>query len=347
VRALLPFSDPKQISWSGGHHTALTRAAAAEGQSLCVAELLAHSDIEHKTQGGLTALMHAAKTGNLDSVRLLAPVANAHAFDAAGKTALMHAAAAGRAGVVEFLLSFSDARQTDDWDEDALMHAASGGHDSCVEVLLPASDPRRFPGADKKASTRENIKRTALMHAANKGHAGCVDMLLPHSDPNAQDNKGLTALMACVGRIDCARILAQKTNVNLQDNRGETALMIALNLGQHDTAALLAPLSDMAIKDNFGRTALDAAIISHHSNMGLSPAQRMAPLLAVLPYVDDAGRQEMMVECEEREEDAALLGAALAAHDQTVLQATLDHARASEEPADDTPIAVRRPPRSL
>jgi ankyrin repeat protein len=305
--------------------------AAAKGDARRVQALLSDSsggaggeatgaDPKAADRRGWTALIHAARGGDLACVRALLPVSDARAKDQpdpydddqpGGQSALIHAAAGGHASCVLALLDASDARAVDAHGQTALMLATAHENAECVRALLSASDPH----------ARDHYGWTALMRAAaGRGYAGqradaeaCVRALLPWSDPNARnghDRRGATPLMiaACYDAGGIVRALLPVADVNARTGRRlgrKTALMDAAELGRAESleALLSAPGLDVnltyrvkvknaaATERTREETALDLAIYCvRHNHSDLQAALRCVDLLAAHPDTPASAR---------------------------------------------------------
>jgi ankyrin repeat protein len=157
---------------NGAGYTALIQAAQRGREPAVVQELLANgAQVEHRRNGGETALIFAGGSGNVSIVEaLLNAGAQINDQDDNGVTALMTASANGHQGVVLLLLSSgADIHRGNKNGETALELAARGGHDTVVRLLLDSGADfrhRRFTG------------ETALDLAVQGRHAAVVQALL-------------------------------------------------------------------------------------------------------------------------------------------------------------------------
>ncbi len=137
---------------NGAGYTALIHAAQGGRDPAVVQELLANgAQVEHRRNGGETALILAGGSGNVSIVEdLLNAGAQVNDHDDNGVTALMMASANGHSGVVLLLLSSgADIRSANKSGETALELAARGGYDRVVRLLLDSGADfrhRRFTG---------------------------------------------------------------------------------------------------------------------------------------------------------------------------------------------------------
>ncbi|KAJ8564205.1 hypothetical protein ON010_g7141 [Phytophthora cinnamomi] len=184
-----------------------------------------------------------------------------HEVDVAGTTAVMRAAASGDVDTVRFLLRAFGA-DVDDRDMKgltALWHAADKGHIAVIRCLA------REYGA--KVNTTDQNGITALMKAAVEGRVDVVRCLarVCWADVNYKNWNGSTALTmaAYEGRTDVVQCLARDcgANVDATDRNGSTALMMAAREGCIDVVRYLAEDcgADVNEKDNGGVSALTEA----------------------------------------------------------------------------------------
>ena len=209
--------------------------------------------------------------------------------DEYGRTALMKAARSGQLDVVEYLVqSGADVNVKDGWHgRTALMWAANWGKLDVVKCLVEH-------GADLEAKDKDG--RTVLDIARECRKADCVkfleelqpkevakklsqgfwddegdlksleeikELIKKGADVNAQYKYGETALMTAAynGEIDMAKCLFENgADVNASSKYGKTALMIAATWGQIEVVKYLAKCgADLEAEDKDGKTALDMA----------------------------------------------------------------------------------------
>jgi ankyrin repeat protein len=219
---------------------------AAKNGNLAVMERLLQdkADINAAVRcSGRTAIQAAAGEGHLAVVeRLLQRKANVNAAAYGnGRTALQAAAGGGHFAVVERLLQEKanvNAAAANENGRTALQAAAEGGHLEVVERLLQEK-------ADVNAAAAYEHGRTALQAAAEGGHLAVVELLLQEkADVNAAAAKhcGRTALQAAAEQGHLAvvkRLLQEKANVNAADDNGRTALQAAAEGGHLAVVELL------------------------------------------------------------------------------------------------------------
>ncbi|TNJ27076.1 Ankyrin repeat protein 1 [Giardia muris] len=151
---------------------------ACERKAYEVAQLLLPLEARLTDHYGLTALQRAARSGNVEAVRLLVPAEQGglchqpitiRSKTYQGVTALMLAAFHGHRSVARLLLA-ELGLQTDE-GYTALMFAVLGRHRGCVKLLV---DPPDLKG-EIRMTTRKG--RTALMLAAHKGYLDAFEHL--------------------------------------------------------------------------------------------------------------------------------------------------------------------------
>ena len=163
----------------------------------------ADGDVNAKDKGGMTALMWAGETGNVEIAKLLIDKkADINAKDWTGRNALM-------------------------W-------AIAKHHPSVVKLLIDN-------GAD--VNLQNNNGWTALMYASKEINNEIVKLLIDNNaDVNAKDNDGYSALMLAseYGRGETVKLLIDEgADVNIKDNDGWAALELAKKYGFENIANLI------------------------------------------------------------------------------------------------------------
>lgn len=250
---------------------AALREAASHADTSTFRGLLAGcADVNARTKGGKTLLMHVAElpTCNEACLRLLLDAgADVEAADDEGWTALMLAAGAGSETCLKLLLEKGcavDARDTD--GHTALFHAARNDGEYAVSLLLAA-------GADVSALDRDGfgvlacaceyragsgVIRLLLGAGADVGHpqafmllAGSVAthnleylrlLLAAGAAVDSCTKFGATPLMVAAEHNCCSAaklLLAAGADVNARDKAGRTALSLAARKGYRDVCDLL------------------------------------------------------------------------------------------------------------
>jgi uncharacterized protein len=158
---------------------------------------------------GETALMQAARRGNLATVRaLLSKKANPNAKELnGGQTALMWALSQRHATVVQALIEAgADVHAASKTGFTPLMFAAQQGDIATAAILLAA-------GA-KPNDVQPKSGLTPLMIASAMGHTEAVDLLLDKgANPNLVDSNGYSSLHRVVRDSDYGINLASKDEV--------------------------------------------------------------------------------------------------------------------------------------
>jgi hypothetical protein len=131
-----------------------------------------------------TALIEAARKGDVRQVKILSLFGGLKRRDENGFTALMMAAWEGHADCVRALVARSDVNAISNCGRSALQMACLYGHAECAKLLL---------GGGAVAS-RPHHQRDALMDAAWSGSQACVDLVLPLCDTAARDAQGRGAV---------------------------------------------------------------------------------------------------------------------------------------------------------
>lgn len=125
------------------------------------------ADPKAQNDDGITALSHAAYSGNSDCVQLLLPSSDPNVRDSNGTNALMFAAMGGHADCVHLLLSASDHAACDNEGRNALMWAAYKGNEDCVRLLMSVSD----------LNALDEDRRDARAIASENGHHNIAAMI--------------------------------------------------------------------------------------------------------------------------------------------------------------------------
>lgn len=202
---------------------------------------------------GTTALMYAARQGNLSAVTQLLEPEGGHQ-NCLGQTALMLAATNGYKDIVTALLSKEEGR-VDDCGQTASFYALKNGHFSLCAYLFKASEKekegtdlpaRRFVAAllnemeyftdrveNDEGPRVMQLNITALMLAAGCGYVELVELLLP-TEAGLRDTYGYTAFLYSLlnGHTACASLLARHEHSVLIDAQCDaTPLMWAAFFG--------------------------------------------------------------------------------------------------------------------
>ena len=202
-----------------------------------LSSLDAGAPVDEMDRFHMTPLMHAAKNGHLDCVRLLiGRGADVHNRSADGLTAA-HYAALG--GYTQLLLALFDAGVavdvTGSFDlKTPLMYACHKGHTQCVLSLLGH-------GADVHKVASDGM---TVAHCA--AFAGTREIMLAIHDAGAAvdvtDSRSMTPLMrvACNGYLECLLLLIERgADVHQQSADGRTAAHYAAQCGNVEMLRVL------------------------------------------------------------------------------------------------------------
>lgn len=209
-------------------------------------QLLSQVDVKLSNDKGKTALMAAAKTGDLDLLEsLLQRGLTLDDRSFTGGTSLMYAALGRETGMISYLLdatrgaanfqSYVDAESTNGWT--AVMIAAAKGFDGVVQQLVEEGQ------AD--AWRADAYQWSPLMRAIDNRHAAVIHYLLELDQPllSSVNENGATALHVAVekGDVETVKLLLNKSiDRDTRDNAGRTALDIAVSRSDKSIMDLLA-----------------------------------------------------------------------------------------------------------
>jgi ankyrin repeat protein len=187
-------------------------------------------DINSQNSGGYTALMAAAKNGQVDVVnKLLEQKTNVDVQGYNGLTALMLAAENNQLSIVKALLAKNaDPNLQDNNGWTALMKAVYRGHTDCVVAIADRS--------------RQEVNR-GLLIAALMGRKETAKALLDRGaeiDSRAEDGRTPLMLAASKGDADLVSFLLQAgADPSLTDKSGATAVSLAAAKGNSEVVALM------------------------------------------------------------------------------------------------------------
>lgn len=238
-------------------------AAAEQGNVDSVQEHIAsNADINHAEEG-MTALMHAAKHGHLDIIKVLITAGcsiNQNGKD--GKDALMLAAENGHAQVVDFLIRWgADVTRTESRGLTALTLAAYNGKTGVLQPFIDAG-----------VAIDEPMKNgsTPLMFAAEAGHVEFVNALIDNGAEIDKENTK-TKFRALVyaakqGKIEVVKFLLEKgASVDAKGEEGATPLIEAASQGHIEVVKLLLKnCAAVDARDAQGKTSLWYAAYKGH-----------------------------------------------------------------------------------
>ena len=225
------------------------------------------AQINHKDNFGNTALLYAAREGNLPVYKeLIEKGADIHVIDEDERTVLIMAAMGGGATIMEHLLENMDIKKINHQDRlgnTALFYAAWNRHYAIYKQLIEK-------GADYVIN---NDQMTVLMAAIMGGDVEIMEHLLENmsiDEINHQNNFGNTALLYAVekGHYDiCKKLIKKGVDIYVTDKDRRTVLiMAAMGGGATIMEHLLENMSidEINHQDNFGNTALLYAAWNRH-----------------------------------------------------------------------------------
>ncbi len=194
------------------------------------------SDPNAKADGGMTALMFAAESGDTLLVKLLVlNGADTELSYMEGTTPLLIAVLNQHFNVAQYLLKKgSDPDHRDDFQGSPLLYAAALNDYQMADLLL-------FYGASD--SIRDKDGNTALMTAVYFGQLETADVLLQNGlDPDGRDLKGNTPLMisAQLGDQEMTLLLLEKeAALEKVNKKNYTPLAHAIQYGRDTIAKIL------------------------------------------------------------------------------------------------------------
>ncbi len=234
---LLQFSTGLIFTVASASEPVTWQRAIDRDDAAAIRRLMPNTDIADTNEKGKSALMSAARLGDLELLEALRDRGlKLTDRSKTGGTSLMYAALGNQLPMIRYIHAeindrqFLDARSTNGWT--ALMIAAAKGFDGSVRTLVEL-------GADP--SLADAYQWTPLMRAIDNRHKSVVQFL--------------------GGRADA--------QVNAVNENGSTALHIAALKGDQFSAALLLDRPDImpAITDNTGRNALEIALTNGNTEL--------------------------------------------------------------------------------
>jgi ankyrin repeat protein len=217
-----------------------------------------------KAEGGMTALMFAAESGDTLLVQLLAlNGADLEETLPEGTTPLLIAVLNGHFDAAHFLLKKgANPDRKDDYMGSALLYAAATNAYEIADLLL-------FYGASD--TIRDKDGNTALMTAVYYGNLECADVLLQNGlSTEEKDREGNTPLMVAAqqGNQEMVQLLLERGAVLETKNKNEfTALAHAVQFNQ-DTVVRI--LTDSGANVNHelrpNRNLYDLALLEEHKS---------------------------------------------------------------------------------
>ncbi len=281
-------------------HTALHWAVAMENQTLVLASLAAHVDVNQQDHAGNTALHHAAYKGN-DAITalLLNAQADIYLLNIEGCSALDFAVTTESEAIVTRLLTQYSENTSAGGEQisNALCHAATKGHSRILTKLLEANpniNHQDIQGCTAlqcaAISGEETIVElllanqadiyhisshgyTALDYASESGYETIVTILLTQyiekgNEGNYQVSQALL-YAACAGHEKIiTNLLKANADISHPNREGNTALHFAAKNGHKEIIELLLNAkANVHQLNNKGFTATDIAKECKHEEI--------------------------------------------------------------------------------
>ena len=218
---MIRYSDPQQRAQADAALFKLARLGYVQELS----RLLDRVDPKALRQGR-NLLHEAAANARVECVELLAPLFDLEAKTSAGLTAMHHAALSGDPRAIQAIRAAGGQIDSKAADGATPLHAAAGSnlHASVGCLIRSGADP----------DARDDLGRTPLMGAARTGSPEAANILMDHADLLALDHKGRSAMDHALespslenGRVEVARSIRARIQSKLE----RQALADELQLG--------------------------------------------------------------------------------------------------------------------
>ena len=221
------------------------------------------SPLDKADSTGMTKLMHAAKEGNVEEVKVLIKEgAKLDIKGSDGRTALMHATHGPSIGALKALIDAGAKLDLQDsWEFTALIHAASWG--SSVDAVIALIE------AGANLNLQADTGYTALMCAVSwiKPEKAAV-LIDAGADLSLSEKEyGNTALLLALkfnykkNEVIYKSLIKAGAYLNLSDKYGSTPLMYAAMRGEVELVKLLSEAgADLNLQDPSGRSAISIAV---------------------------------------------------------------------------------------
>jgi len=207
AQTLLKYKANVNAKCGAEEKTALIQASIVSDKDIVSLLLDKGSEVNAKTNAGITALHQAVTNGNRDIVSLLLNKgADANIKTSKGFALLHEAAALGNKELIALLISKGAVvDQLSGGGEPPLVTAIGNDKVEAVEALLA--------GGAKVDLKILKDNETALMLAAYRGNISIIEILIKKgANLNAKDDNGLTPLFFAVasGKLDAVKLLLDK-----------------------------------------------------------------------------------------------------------------------------------------
>jgi serine/threonine-protein phosphatase 6 regulatory ankyrin repeat subunit B len=245
---------------------ALKQAGAAA--ELCSLLEEAGSPIDESDAEGKTPLLHVARLGLTDVLKLLvARGASPHTPDHFGETPLIHAVLNGRDETATCLLELRAEVSVIDRNGQGLLTMAVNHNcgETVVELLKRDFISLRVDQPDHRGES-------PLLIACRNGQTTVARLLLAaKASIEKSDLYDRTPLSTAAARGFmgvCSLLLQHGAKVDVKDNDGMTPLMVSATQGHEEVVALLlGVLADPSMENQSGQTALDLAHLYRHTQV--------------------------------------------------------------------------------
>ena len=260
-----------------------------KNQAIAVAQLPKDGDYDPpRPEGGFTPLLHAAMSGDLESVRaLVAAGVDVNQAAADGSTGLMVAIIKHHPEIALYLLEKGANPNVSEPGFTALHAASITGQTPVVQALLDkGADPNagvtmplRLSAAfipynpDLVAGRLSQVGATPYMQAAKAVNVDMMRLLVKRgADPKLTAKDGTTAIMlaAGLGKRSLTDMFSFVQYYSWDEPRAIEAIKVAMELG-----------GDINAKNEFGETALHAAVYHSANKVVAFLVERGADINAV------------------------------------------------------------------
>ncbi|TNJ27472.1 Ankyrin repeat protein 1 [Giardia muris] len=290
------------LDYDGYEKTALMRAAELGLRDfvVCLCPYQKGYSIQAGQQRGYTALIFATLARRTDCVAYLAEH-EAGKMNARGMTALMHAAKCNDPESIKYLSS--ELGMHDKNGVTALMHAAYRGAQACIQPLL--SEARQATTGETRWASTMPSGTTALMLAVIAGHEKVVE-LLKDQEADLKDSEGRTALKYALERKhqDIIRILTGESK-SYAVSRTQKGFEVRVSDFMKPLSSSSLKFSS-AFGSADGQTALIRAVITNDENLfkssfAVDAGKQDKNRRTALMYAAEHGYTKFVIKLRERE----------------------------------------------